>query len=462
MVSEKNIIPKREDGNPNAAVNTPLHILVKEAFENLAKEGQLDSAGCFKNENAHMSAQDNSLSAPMHVQNDIKTSNVTTPLVTNDGQKFTSCQTKADGNCFFHAVFGFKNCNGQYETTRAKEMRKEWHNFLSQYHSLKDENMPKDLKDQLKKIFTIFLNDPSYLTGRSDLINNLVNETNKKIRHSDVKVEDLKTDIVNTFCENKMFRKEIMDVICGLDNTEALEVELLRDQKTLKTRISECLEECALKLCPHLSKSQCQEMYNSQTIADLFLEDSHIYKNYVDAILNQEYFIFFEEIPILASLGNIKITIYRDNGNTKTVFEPNLNILGNYKSDISTRCQEQEVTIFHAGMHFSRAEIALAEVPKNIQLGIFPYQENRKDVTTNYKTCENTSSTLPEKQEPRAENQEEDILFSPTSTVLKIDTNLQLGTDNFRDLLTPLMKTSKLMTKSRLQVDAFPNTYEMA
>ncbi|WP_353281154.1 OTU domain-containing protein [Wolbachia endosymbiont (group A) of Andrena trimmerana] len=61
--------------------------------------------------------------------------------------------TKGDGNCFFHAVFGDVNSSSLYETDKAQAMRQEWCKFLGKFKSLEDELMPKELKEALLLIF---------------------------------------------------------------------------------------------------------------------------------------------------------------------------------------------------------------------------------------------------------------------------------------------------------------------
>ncbi|WP_425360602.1 OTU domain-containing protein [Candidatus Tisiphia endosymbiont of Ceraclea dissimilis] len=58
------------------------------------------------------------------------------------------------GNCFFHAVFGNRTNADHYKTDYARDMRKEWYNFLKQFHSLEDQNMPDELRERLEKIFS--------------------------------------------------------------------------------------------------------------------------------------------------------------------------------------------------------------------------------------------------------------------------------------------------------------------
>lgn len=62
--------------------------------------------------------------------------------------------TIGDGNCFFHAVFGNRANSDHYKTDNAQNMRQEWYNFLKQFDSLEDQNMPNELRERLEKIFS--------------------------------------------------------------------------------------------------------------------------------------------------------------------------------------------------------------------------------------------------------------------------------------------------------------------
>lgn len=196
-------------------------------------------------------------------------------------------QTKGDGNCFFHAVFGDKNSSNPYETKHADAMRKEWHNFLNQFNSLQDPTMPNQLKDQLKTIFIAFINNPEYLTNRSEQIKELADQTRERRDNAGTDVQSQQA-IVNAFCKNE-----------------------------------------------------------------------NLYQYYLEAISSNNYYIFTEEIPILASLANIKITFYRKDNHGKMyslVYPPDKELLGRYQANLELWGTKEEAIIFHEGIHFSHAE----------------------------------------------------------------------------------------------------------
>ncbi|GFY65362.1 uncharacterized protein TNIN_38641 [Trichonephila inaurata madagascariensis] len=71
--------------------------------------------------------------------------------------------TAGYGNCFFHAVFGDNSSD--------------------------DVSMPAPLRAQLEKVFNMFLNKPGDLTGKSDKIEKLVEQTNRKIENAEDNVK---------------------------------------------------------------------------------------------------------------------------------------------------------------------------------------------------------------------------------------------------------------------------------
>lgn len=266
--------------------------------------------------------------------------------------------TVGDGNCFFHSVFGKKDYtymtevykDGVYRAERAQEMREEWHKFLSQFTSLNDPRMPKALKEQLQKVFGAFLEKPGDLTGRSDAIKGLAEQTNKKIKNA----EDSAKELVN-------------DIVSGL--------------KVPQNEAIGNLREYAEALNPdNFDEDTYRATYNSDTITNSFLNDEVLYKSYLEAISKQAYYVFAEEIPILASLAGIEITVhYKDNGDdAHKVFEPNPEIIEVFNSNTNSvevyqrnselwGDKEQEIIYLKPG-HYERAkDIPLTPPPSRTE-----------------------------------------------------------------------------------------------
>src|SRR6266576_1986502 len=182
--------------------------------------------------------------------------------------------TTGDGNCFFHATFG-DNSSGVYRADRAQDMRMEWHKFLSQFTFLDDASMPAPLRAQLEKVFNMFLNKPGDLTGKSDKIKELVEQTNRKIENAEDNVKRLVSKAVS-------------------------KLNIPRDQAMRD------LGEYAEAL-HGLGKNEYNAQYNSEFITHSFLNNSELYQAYLEAIKSQSYFVFIEEISMLTSLANIEI-----------------------------------------------------------------------------------------------------------------------------------------------------------
>lgn len=303
--------------------------------------------------------------------------------------------TAGDGNCFFHAVFG-DNSSGTYKAERAQDMRMEWHKFLSQFTSLDDPIMPAPLKDQLEKVFNIFLDKPGDLTGKSRKIKGLAEQTNEKIEEADSKAKELKEEIIKNFFDDGDFRKVIYPVIeRAITQRNERNIDSPRDQKTLlsiedllkeenKERlyddITEDLESCALILNPSLSKKEYSNTYNPKIIKDSFLDNEVLYKAYLEAIEGKSYFPFIEEIQILASLANIEINVHCEvSGREKQQkFEPNPEMINNdqlnqmfnresYKLNDELWGSKERETIYLEGNHYSRAKIVTQELIKQQQ-----------------------------------------------------------------------------------------------
>ncbi|WP_341822577.1 hypothetical protein [Wolbachia endosymbiont (group A) of Clivina fossor] len=304
--------------------------------------------------------------------------------------------TAGNGNCFFHAVFG-DNSSGPYKAERAQDMRMEWHKFLSQFTSLDDVSMPAPLRAQLEKVFDAFLNTPRDLTGKSKKIKGLAEQTNKKIEEADSKTQELKEEIVKNFRDDGDFRKVIYPVIeRAINQRNERNIDSPRDQKTLlsvedllkeenKKRlyddITEDLESCALILNPNLSKKEYGNTYDPKVIKDSFFNDEVLYKAYLEAIKSQSYFVFIEEISMLASLANIEINVYYKDNNSEEQkkFEPDPQMINDddqlnqvfnresYKLNDELWGSKERETIYLGGNHYSRAEIVTQELIRQQQ-----------------------------------------------------------------------------------------------
>lgn len=243
-------------------------------------------------------------------------------------------KTEGKGNCFFHAVFGEKNSSNKYEAEKAQKMREGWHKFLSQFTSLDDQRMPDPLREQMQKVFNMFLDKPGDLTGRSDDIKKLAEATKSKIKNAECEAEKLKSRAVNSLniTPNQAFSD---------------------------------LMEYAKVFYPDLSDDERNKKYNSDAITSSFTNNPELYRAYLEAIKNPGYYVFAEEIPILASLANITVEFYAedidDKGNRITRHEvllPNQDMIKGYRrNDELWGNNKKKETIHLEGAHYERAEV---------------------------------------------------------------------------------------------------------
>ncbi|WP_333023227.1 OTU domain-containing protein [Wolbachia endosymbiont of Pentidionis agamae] len=255
-----------------------------------------------------------------------------------------SYDTAGDGNCFFHAVFG-DNSSGLYRSEKAQEMRLEWHKFLSQFNSLSDISMPAPLREQMQKIFYMFLNKPGDLTARSNKIKKLAEKTRKKIEDAECKVQELVDKVVIS--------------MHGLSRND----------------VFNNLKEYAKNV--GISSGQYKRKYNSQAITSSFLNNKELYKAYLEAIQNPSYHVFTEEISILASLANIIVGFHAEDIDNKRnrikhhkIFRPNPDMLNEdyIRNDELWGNKKQEIIHLEGG-HYERAEVVEIEQPSFIEKG---------------------------------------------------------------------------------------------
>ncbi|MGL9717592.1 MAG: hypothetical protein ACR5K9_02685 [Wolbachia sp.] len=248
--------------------------------------------------------------------------------------KVVHYSTAGDGDCFFHATFG-DNSSGQYKAEKAQEMRMEWHKFLSQFNSLDDARMSAPLKAQLGKVFNMFLNKPEDLTDKFNKIKRLAGYTNKKVEKIKKKVKQLKKKLL----------------CAGLQENE----------------VDSNLKELAVS--NFFSTRRYDKNYNSENAANSFLNSRIIYESYLDSIKSQNYFVFIEEILILASLANIEINVhYKNNGkDERTVFKPNLEMINeDYQQNDELWGEKEKEMIHLAANHYSRAGIVELEETQSV------------------------------------------------------------------------------------------------
>ena len=221
--------------------------------------------------------------------------------------------------------------------------------------------MPVALKDQLKKIFLMLINKPSELTGRSHHIAPLADLLKKRHEEIYLQVEQLKLELQEKFKKDLIFQKKLYQALtsyCEITEQKLPDREELNNDTRLANIIGANLKNYALLADSALTLQQYDEKYNISAAADIFVHQQDLYDNYLRAIMDSSYYVFFEEISILASLRNVNITVFRNNVNLdQIVFSPIPEIADHFQqvTGIHKPLPLGEVAIYHRGMHYCKA-----------------------------------------------------------------------------------------------------------
>jgi hypothetical protein len=326
-------------------------------------------------------------------------------------------QTKADGNCFFHAAYG-NNIKEEYVEKNAKIMRIQWYNFLQEFvDEKKAATMPLSLKSRLHTLFNMFFqsNDTaptnfwlqpdvksiyeetknaiqSSLLETQQLVDSLITEINTA--NSTIGKQILKQALLlllrrNSSIKDKLLSKNI-DIENIKDNLLVSEYNFLTGLLTeIETRnlLQENLEIFAKLYNPSYTTEIFHNKFNPEYIIRRFLNSPKVYTAYLNVIKDPSYFIAFDEIPILASLSQTYIKVwYREvDGPLQSIsYEPQEDIvkwMNDYKYEFHPKLKDQwghsvqakRVEIYHAGflpngsvggMHFSRANRKVIKLAK--------------------------------------------------------------------------------------------------
>ena len=117
---------------------------------------------------------------------------------------------------------------------------------------------------------------------------------------------------------------------------------------------------CELRECLRIAKPTVTAQELNELSASFYMrsfsEDPRVYKAYLKAIAKPDYFVFFEEVPILAALAGINIRLFHKmNGNTVMQnFFPNPAMLPEGYVRAAVWPVREPVEIWHAASHFER------------------------------------------------------------------------------------------------------------
>ncbi len=297
--------------------------------------------------------------------------------ISSSNQVVKKHNTVGDGNCLLHSIFGTNNF-GAYKTDKAQEMREEWHKFLSQFESLGDPRMPEALKDQLKTFFQSLLNNPDELNNRPELrrsCQEIIKKVGQVLEDSRKKIEDLKNAIAGKFSVDNEFQKQLYEVMKNIieernarspnNKKEFYEIDtFIRNKNKLLEYIGEDVERCASIFDPSITKERYKNEYitNTDSVMETFFNDKGFYDAYRNSISQQGYFIFRDEIPMLASLANIEIEVFSQNNTRSEIIKPNPEMINKgYERNQQLWGNKKQETIYLGANHYSRAEVVVQD-----------------------------------------------------------------------------------------------------
>ena len=132
-------------------------------------------------------------------------------------------------------------------------------------------------------------------------------------------------------------------------------------------------------------------LHNVFPIEELHFCTSNLYKRYLNEINKQDYFVYVEEVPILASLANIKVDIHSPDLAYIQEIRPDPHMVNvSYERNQELWGGKEQETIHLEGYHYSRAKIVTKEIQeqedfqlaKKLQLDeILEYCNLSKDIS---------------------------------------------------------------------------------
>ena len=300
--------------------------------------------------------------------------------------------TLGDGNCYFHGSYG-TNESGRYVTPLAQDMRLAWSRFLDRFTSCGDIRMPKYIKNALEKVFMFHLDSAgldnqrhfisilrdeikTQLLDANSAVNVLRKELRAKILQKDTTVlanlplvikaiEEMKSQskyaaikdmLLEVIQQHGKANLNIDKLINGFtdvfanENASSLTLTRLIDDMLHADIIEQ------LSVYQNKSIAELTELYSSDRIKMKFVNDENVYKAYIKAVQQSDYYVYIEEIPVLATLSRQKITVHFSAADVSVKeFTPS-------KEDDANVCAEfwpwestSEVShIYHQGLHFSK------------------------------------------------------------------------------------------------------------
>ncbi len=313
--------------------------------------------------------------------------------------------TSGFGNCFIHAAFGVL-FNEIYQVENPLTYRHEMVKFLKKFSGLDDPSMPLILRERLETVFSMFFettglhavgeNEDAFVINIRGIVAKKIDEAHKKtqslveeindaiIENTSIQAKNILRALVNNIARHneinehyRIIRIQLLQSIQDLNLISDEELVyiarvLSKHSKYLHDKIFSDLEVYAKifkqsELLKHrvFFKSVCP-----REIIKEFTYNCNLYNLYLEQIIKQQYYIYFEEIPIWSALSGRQINVwYHDGGQiTCQQFLPN-NEITHWKNQFFPERSQVlfseivPVAIYHEGFmgsglrgnHFSRA-----------------------------------------------------------------------------------------------------------
>ncbi len=308
--------------------------------------------------------------------------------------------TKGAGDCFIHAAFG-KLVNGIYQVENPSAFRKQYADFLKKFTGLDDPAMPPSLREKLVAVFSMFFEHAGlHAIGEMEdvYVVNLRKTVAKKLDTAEETVKLLKKEITDCITNPLSLKaKNILKVLMKniADNNEIK--DQYREIRTLLlgtiTDIEHITDEDLVKLMQLLpsypdyiqdkinaelqtyvnifnDNESFSSSINNKEIIKEFTHNKLLYNIYLEQIQKQQYYIYFEEIPIWTNLSGRPIQVWYRDGNrmNRPQFYPDDELIAWIDQNFQGKSQllfsdHDPVAIFHDGFirpgvrgnHYSRA-----------------------------------------------------------------------------------------------------------
>lgn len=256
--------------------------------------------------------------------------------------------TLGDGSCFFHGSFG-ENTQGRYATPHASAMRAAWAKFLGRFDSCADIRMPQYIKNAMNKVLQFHLEN-----GDLDHINDNVRifreDIKRQIAYANDTTRNMTEELVNNIINNGDMNVRNINLVKAAitqiaDNTKysRIKSKLLErmniergelaalSMENLVVRLSDIIAELRdpiitlnsfitdmvhneiashLAILQNISVEEARNLYTAGTIASRYINSPQVYQAYLLAIQQHQYFVYIEEIPIIATLSQQTIIVH--------------------------------------------------------------------------------------------------------------------------------------------------------